>query len=112
MMLQNFPRCWATKSECGPLRVPSVSGRWSSEVQKTSARLQVCADSSRIMKLLIVLVNYRGADLTIDCLRSLAPELGALPDCRVGLCENGTGEEEVRKLSRAIHELSLDDRVT
>ena len=33
------------------------------------------------MNLLIVIVNYKTADLTIDCLRSLVPEIGAIPAC-------------------------------
>lgn len=63
------------------------------------------------MKLLIVLVNYRGLDLTVDCLRSLAPELGALPGARVGVCENGTGGDEPERLRAAIEELGYGDRV-
>ena len=35
-----------------------------------------------VMKLLVVIVNYRTADLTADCLRSLAPEVAAIPGSR------------------------------
>lgn len=64
------------------------------------------------MKLLIAIVNYHGAALTIDCLRSLQPELAALPDAHVALCENGSGDEEVTRLQQAIVDLDLVDRVT
>ena len=36
------------------------------------------------MTLLIVIVNYRTADLTIDCLRSLQSEVGSLDGTRRG----------------------------
>jgi GT2 family glycosyltransferase len=64
------------------------------------------------MKLLIVLVNYHGAALTIDCLGSLRSELNALPQARVALCENGSGPAEADRLRAAIRELELGDRVT
>lgn len=54
------------------------------------------------MKLLVVIVNYKVTDLTIDCLRSLAPEVGALPDAHVAVCENGTGPDAADRLAEAI----------
>ncbi|MFO0961045.1 MAG: glycosyltransferase family 2 protein [Isosphaeraceae bacterium] len=56
------------------------------------------------MKLLVVVLCYKVPDLTIDCLRSIEPELARVPDSRVALCENGTGPESVAKLRRAIDE--------
>ncbi|TWT87503.1 N-acetylglucosaminyl-diphospho-decaprenol L-rhamnosyltransferase [Pseudobythopirellula maris] len=64
------------------------------------------------MHLLIVLVNYHGSRLTTDCLRSLKPELEALPEAHVALCENGSGDEETQRLREAINELGLAERVT
>lgn len=64
------------------------------------------------MNLLIVLVNYNGSDLTIDCLRSLVPELRTLTEARVVVCDNGSEASEAPKLSRAIDNLGLADRVT
>lgn len=63
------------------------------------------------MHLLIVLVNYHGHDLTIDCLKSLQPELDRLPDAEIGLCDNGSGEKEVQQLSQSIAEFELDKRL-
>jgi N-acetylglucosaminyl-diphospho-decaprenol L-rhamnosyltransferase len=54
------------------------------------------------MKLLVVIVSYRVTDLTIDCLRSLAGEIGRVPGTRVALCENGTGGDAADRLRRAI----------
>lgn len=54
------------------------------------------------MKLLIVIVCYKAADLTIDCLRSLSDEVEGLPGVKVAVCENGTGDDSVRMLKEAI----------
>jgi GT2 family glycosyltransferase len=54
------------------------------------------------MKLLIVVVNYKVTDLTIDCLKSVAGQIGEVPGAQVGLCENGTGPEDERLLREAI----------
>lgn len=60
------------------------------------------------MKLLIVIVSYRVTDLTIDCLRSLAGEIGRVPGTRVAVCENGTGGDAEALLRRAIDENGWD----
>jgi N-acetylglucosaminyl-diphospho-decaprenol L-rhamnosyltransferase len=54
------------------------------------------------MKLLVVIVNYRVAHLTIDCLRSVADEIGHIPDTRVAVCENGTGDDSAERIQRVI----------
>lgn len=54
------------------------------------------------MKLLVVITNYRVADLTIDCLRSVAEEIGRVPGTHVGVCENGTGDNSAKRIQKAI----------
>jgi N-acetylglucosaminyl-diphospho-decaprenol L-rhamnosyltransferase len=54
------------------------------------------------MKLLVVITNYRVTDLTIDCLRSIAGEIETVPDTRVAVCENGTGDDSAERLLSAI----------
>jgi N-acetylglucosaminyl-diphospho-decaprenol L-rhamnosyltransferase len=54
------------------------------------------------MKLLVVVVNYRVAHLTVDCLHSLAEEIGRVPGSRVAVCENGTGDDSAEKIQKAI----------
>ncbi|AMV40850.1 glycosyltransferase family 2 protein [Planctomyces sp. SH-PL62] len=54
------------------------------------------------MKLLVVVLCYKVPDLTIDCLRSLEPEIARIPGARVGVCENGTGPEAAERIRRAI----------
>ena len=50
----------------------------------------------------VIIVNYKVPDLTIDCLRSLEPEIRTLPRVKVMICENGTGPESVEQLRVAI----------
>src|SRR5688500_13880044 len=55
------------------------------------------------MKLLVVIVNYRTADLTVDCLRSLAPEVAAVAGgVRVVVTDNLSGDDSVARIQRAI----------
>ncbi len=52
--------------------------------------------------LLVVIVNYRTARLTIDCLESLAEELAAHPAARVVVIEGGSGDDSAAQLQAAI----------
>ncbi|HZL37724.1 MAG TPA: glycosyltransferase family 2 protein [Tepidisphaeraceae bacterium] len=54
------------------------------------------------MRLLVVIVNYRTADLTVDCLGSLADQIDSLPGARVVITDNASGDDSVEKLNRAI----------
>jgi GT2 family glycosyltransferase len=54
------------------------------------------------MKLLIVIVNFRVTDLTIDCLHSVAREIESVPGTRVAVCENGTGGDSAERIQKAI----------
>lgn len=54
------------------------------------------------MKLLIVIVNYRVTELTIDCLQSLNTEIDRVPGAHVSVVENGTGPDDEQRLREAI----------
>jgi GT2 family glycosyltransferase len=56
------------------------------------------------VKLLVVVVCYKVPDLTVACLRSLAPEIGRVPGARVAVVENGTSPEAADQIRRAIDE--------
>lgn len=56
------------------------------------------------MKLLIAIVNFRVADLTIDCLRSLESQIEFSPGTHVAVSENGTGDDSAVRIQRAINE--------
>jgi hypothetical protein len=54
------------------------------------------------MKILVAIVNWRTADLTVDCLRSLSSEAAGLPDLRVVVTDNASGDGSVEKIQAAI----------
>src|SRR5258705_9628374 len=54
------------------------------------------------MKLLVIILNYRVTDLTIECLRSLVPEIPSVSGMKVAVCENGTGGNAEQRLQEAI----------
>jgi GT2 family glycosyltransferase len=56
------------------------------------------------MNVLIVIVNFRSAGLAIDCLRSLEPEVAAMPGAHAVVVENGSGDDSADRLAAAIAE--------
>ena len=56
------------------------------------------------MKLLVIVLNYGVTDLTIECLKSAAPETATIPDLKIAICENGSGGDAEDRLRRAISE--------
>lgn len=56
-----------------------------------------------LMKLLVVIVNYRTADLTIDCLNSLARELCTVPGTTVVVTDNASGDGSAEKIQEAMN---------
>lgn len=57
-----------------------------------------------MMKLLVVIVNYKVAHLTIDCLHSVAAEIDSVPGMRVAVCENGTEDDSAARIQKVIEE--------
>ncbi|MFT3789248.1 MAG: glycosyltransferase family 2 protein [Tepidisphaeraceae bacterium] len=57
------------------------------------------------MRLLIVIVNFRSAQLAIDCLKSIEPQVRAIAGgCRVCLVDGASGDDSVPVLQRAIEQ--------
>jgi len=54
------------------------------------------------VKLLVIILNYKVADLTTGCLRSLAPEMTAIAGSRVVVVENGSGDNSAERLRDSI----------
>lgn len=50
----------------------------------------------------VVIVNYRTAALTVDCLRSLAPELSGLDAARAIVVDNASGDGSAERIAAAI----------
>jgi N-acetylglucosaminyl-diphospho-decaprenol L-rhamnosyltransferase len=61
-------------------------------------------------RLLIVIVNYKTAQLTLACLRSLESELKDVPGCRVAVVDNDSGDGA--QLCEAIRTNAWEDWVT
>jgi GT2 family glycosyltransferase len=64
------------------------------------------------MRLLIVIVNYRTADLTIDCLSSLAPEIPTVPGTQVIVVDSASGDDSPSRLARTIAAQGWDSWVS
>ncbi len=54
------------------------------------------------VELLVVVVNYRSAELAIDCLISLEPEIQGSPGSHVAIVENASGSDQYDRLRREI----------
>lgn len=54
------------------------------------------------MKLLIVIVNYKTAALTVDCLQSLDHELNTVPETQVVVVDNASDDGSVETIQSAI----------
>ncbi len=54
------------------------------------------------MDLAIVIVNYRTADLTIECLHSLATELAHVSAARVYIADNASDDDSVERITQVI----------
>jgi N-acetylglucosaminyl-diphospho-decaprenol L-rhamnosyltransferase len=64
------------------------------------------------MDVLIVVVNYRSAGLTVDCLKTLQPEvLGFAGKARVVVTDNASGDGSLEALASAIEENGWDSWV-
>lgn len=55
-------------------------------------------------RILVVVLNYRTPDLTLVCLRSIATQVAELPNLRVVVTDNASGDGSVEKISRAIED--------
>jgi N-acetylglucosaminyl-diphospho-decaprenol L-rhamnosyltransferase len=65
-----------------------------------------------LTRLLVVILNYRTAQLTIDCLHSLALEVQALPGTQVVVSDNDSQDGSVERISSAIATEGWGDWVT
>ncbi|MEO0948540.1 MAG: glycosyltransferase family 2 protein [Cyanobacteria bacterium J06641_5] len=56
----------------------------------------------RPLRILVVIVNYRSATLSIESLRSLAAEVEGLPGLRAVVVENDSGDDSLEVLQQAV----------
>ena len=76
------------------------------------AALTTIARPPGLVDLLVVIVNYRSADLTIDCLRSLEPEILGRGGGHVVIVENASGADQYDQLRSAIDQHNWHGWVT
>jgi len=62
--------------------------------------------------LLVVIVNYRSAELAIDCLGSIEAEIRARPGSHVAVVENASGRDQVDRLRSEIDRRNWQGWVT
>jgi N-acetylglucosaminyl-diphospho-decaprenol L-rhamnosyltransferase len=65
--------------------------------------------SAAIGRLVVSIVTFRAAQLTIDCLRSIAPEICTVPGCRVIVIDNASGDGSDARIEAAIQQNSWGD---
>lgn len=70
------------------------------------------ANAKQGMGIAVLIINYKTAALTGDCLRSLAAERAGEPTLRVVLVDNASADGSVEALSRLIAEQGWQDWVT
>ena len=58
--------------------------------------------------LTIIVLNFRTPDITIDCLRTLAPEAAINPGMRVILVDNASGDDSIATIKAAIAQNGWD----
>lgn len=61
-------------------------------------------DSPAATRLLVAIVNYRTPNMTIDCLRSLEPEVRTLGRTKVVVADNASGDGSPQRIQAAIEE--------
>lgn len=59
--------------------------------------------------LLVVILNYRTPNLTIDCLHSLVEEVKSLPHTKVAVVDNDSGDRSYEKIKHAIETENWSD---
>jgi N-acetylglucosaminyl-diphospho-decaprenol L-rhamnosyltransferase len=69
--------------------------------------LAVQAVATSSTRLLIVILNYRTADLTLACLRSVARELPGLAETEVVVTDNASGDGSAERIARAMAESGM-----
>ena len=61
-----------------------------------------CTEEQVCLDLLVIVLNYRTPDLTIDCLTSLACGVATIPNVHVTVVENGSGDDSGDRIRREI----------
>ncbi|NNL67909.1 MAG: glycosyltransferase family 2 protein [Myxococcales bacterium] len=60
------------------------------------------AETGAIRDVLVVVLNYRVADLALDCVARLEPQIANQPGCSVVIVDNDSGDGSAERLAEAI----------
>jgi hypothetical protein len=74
----------------------------------TQTSLQPFSSSDSASRLAVVILNYRTAELTIDCLKSLVSEIGTLPGTQIFVVDGCSNDGSAEKISAAITDAQWD----
>ncbi len=55
-------------------------------------------------RILVIIVNYKSADLTVACLHSLKEEIALFPGSRVAVVENCSGDDSLKVIQEAVED--------
>jgi N-acetylglucosaminyl-diphospho-decaprenol L-rhamnosyltransferase len=92
------------------LRKKSNSKSYSAIAQLDRVVTLMTSNSTKTV--LVVIVNYKTPKLTVDCLQALANEVSALPDTKVIVVDNNSGDRSVEQITTAIKTQNWSDWIT
>lgn len=67
------------------------------ETQRVNSR-----EATETASILVVVLNYRTAELTVACLRSIAPHVPLLPNMHVVVTDNASGDGSAERIGKVI----------
>jgi len=73
-------------------------------ITRMSGTVAPASAAGPCVSLLVIIVNYRTPELTLDCLRSLSAEIPSVPGTRVIVVDNGSADGSVERIGTVIRD--------
>ena len=77
-----------------------------------SKLILMSAQNQPVPSLLVVILNYRTPNLTIDCLHSLEEEVRSLPNTKVAVVDNDSGDRSFEQINHTVDTQNWRDWVS